>query len=138
MNDGLKSIGENAFRDSSLESVVIPDSVTILGKCAFAHTPLKSVIIGKGITFLDEYVFAETKLENVTVPVNVVRIEYAFFECKKLKSIVFEAPDRWFLHGVDAPYNYCPRRFMENPKKAAKCIRKGYNGKAWGDKWYRV
>lgn len=137
LNDGLKYIGEDAFCESKLMDVVMPDSVTELGKWAFSKCPLKEAVIGGGVTCLVDFVFSDSKLERVFIPKSVTRIYSAFQNCKKLKWVKFEAPDGWYLAKVNPPDDYCSSDLMSNPKKAAKCIRKGYNGKAWGSEWYK-
>lgn len=137
LSEGLTEIGEGAFSSCALEEIVIPDSVTTLGEFAFSDSPLRSVRIGRGVKRLPERVFACTKLRDVTIPESVTEIEYAFTDCN-LKSVVFEKPDGWFLRGVQSPDDFCPPRIMSDPKKAAKCLRKGYNGMAYGDRWYRL
>ena len=48
--NGVISIRSNAFNANTLTSVIIPDSVTTIGDSAFNTNTLTSVIIGSGIT----------------------------------------------------------------------------------------
>ncbi len=45
----LEYIGSNAFQGTSLERVVLPDSLRTLGSGAFFATPLKSIVFGANI-----------------------------------------------------------------------------------------
>ena len=55
-------IGKNAFYNSSVSSVIIPDSVTRIDDYAFAYcSQLKSLVIPKSVVFLGAYIVAESK-----------------------------------------------------------------------------
>lgn len=109
-------IGENAFEDcTSLESVVLPDSITDIGSNAFSGcTSLESIVLPSGLTkilygqFSDcislksvdfgensrldtigKFVFSGcTGLESIVLPESLTSIgEGAFLECSSLSSI---------------------------------------------------
>jgi hypothetical protein len=52
--EGVISIGEYAFRKSKLSSVVIPHSVTSLGEKAFEDSQLTEVVIGNGLIVIED------------------------------------------------------------------------------------
>jgi hypothetical protein len=58
--DGIPvtAIGDEAFRETSLTSVTIPDSVTTIGHSAFRRTSLTSVTIPNSVTVIGEGAFA--------------------------------------------------------------------------------
>jgi hypothetical protein len=63
--DSVTSIGENAFKESGLESITIPNSVTSIGRNAFNNCEsLESIHLGKNIASIDRSSF--TKCDNVT------------------------------------------------------------------------
>ncbi|MEF2919273.1 MAG: leucine-rich repeat domain-containing protein [Acutalibacteraceae bacterium] len=69
LGNSIETIGDYAFRSTSMESVVIPDSVKSIGMYGFSDTTsLKNVTIGSGCTSINEYSFqGATALESITV-----------------------------------------------------------------------
>ena len=110
----VTSIGENAFRNSDITDVWIPNTVTSIGKCSFGAcsslnyitipgsvteigpaafygcSALKNVILPSGLKLIDENLFwGCTSLTSVTIPAGVTSIaEEAFRECLVLPSII--------------------------------------------------
>ena len=68
--DGVRVIGKNAFADSDLQSIAIPESVTTIGVAAFSGCK---------------------KLTSLTIPKNVTSVgAYAFYGCNKLATVKLE------------------------------------------------
>ncbi|MCM1254103.1 MAG: leucine-rich repeat protein, partial [Clostridium sp.] len=83
-------IEEEAFYKSGLESLTIPDSVTVIDGFAFAECyNLKEVEISNSVTVINDWTFANcTSLVNVKIPDSVYKIcNSAFGGCTSLKSI---------------------------------------------------
>ena len=60
-----------AFLDSGIESLSIPDSVRVLGERCFAHCPeLKHVTFGAGsqLERIDEDAFKDTSIAQINAP----------------------------------------------------------------------
>jgi len=73
--DGVTSIGDSAFENSSLSYVTIPDSVTSIGVSAFRNTPLISVTIPDSVLTIGIAAFrANTALTTVTIGNSVTTI----------------------------------------------------------------
>ena len=100
----LASIGRLSFKQSKLESINIPASVTVIGAEAFMLAPLSSITFDENspITTIASSTFqGVSTLVSITVPASVTSIEeYAFYEASQLANVVFlgNAP----TVGVDA------------------------------------
>ena len=89
INDGVTSIGNDAFDDCGFTSVTIPNSVTRIGNYAFyLCRGLTSVTIPNSVTSIREGVFMSCScLTSVTIPNSVTSIgESAFASCTGLIS----------------------------------------------------
>lgn len=83
-------IDANAFGDRSIESVVIPNSVTSIEMSAFGGCrSLTTVTIGNGVTFIGIQAFAGcTSLTSITLPDSVTYLDdRAFASCVNLESV---------------------------------------------------
>ena len=88
----VTSIGIDAFEETALTSVTIPNSVTSIGGDAFYYcTSLTSVTIPNSATSIGGYAFYNcTSLTNVTIPNSVTSIGGdAFYYCTSLTSVYF-------------------------------------------------
>lgn len=83
------AIGEKAFQDvSTIQSVKIPDTVTIIKQRAFYGCDnLADIDFGNGVRVIEEGAFSwNYNLESVTIPDSVTTIGYyAFWQCSNLK-----------------------------------------------------
>ncbi|TYQ16911.1 UNVERIFIED_CONTAM: dockerin type I repeat protein [Acetivibrio alkalicellulosi] len=75
----VTSIGESAFRNKGLTSVMIPESVTSIESSAFRINNLTTVSIPDRVTSIGEWAFSGNQLTTVEIPDSVVAIgEWAF------------------------------------------------------------
>ena len=91
LNEGLKTIGRSSFLGCSLESIIIPSTVTNIGKSAFqACNSLREINLDEGLVNVGYYAFCLcTSLESITIPSSVTDIgSYAFGRCKNLREVV--------------------------------------------------
>ena len=74
------TIGDHAFEDNQLTSVVIPDSVTTIERRAFRGNQLTSIRIPDSVTSIGEDAFSFNQLTSVTIPDSVTSIggQHAF------------------------------------------------------------
>lgn len=92
----LKSIGESAFRQNKLPSVVLPDTVTTLDAGAFATNPkLRAVLLSKGLTEISSAAFGcsdnknyMTELTELTIPNTITKIGARGFAGSNIHNIV--------------------------------------------------
>ena len=88
--NSITSIGYNAFYNSTLQEIVIPESVTDIEDYAFGScSKLTSVTIGDGVTSIGESAFRNcSSLTSITIPESVTSIgQSAFSSCSSLTSI---------------------------------------------------
>ena len=86
----VTEIRSNAFLESSLIRITIPDSVTSIGDYAFSKCEsLTSIVISDNLTSIGNYVFYNcTKLNSIAIPDSVTSIgSYAFSNCTGLTSV---------------------------------------------------
>lgn len=82
-------IGVDAFSDRSLDTLVIPDSVTTIEDYAFWACGLKKITFGNGLRSIGEGAFMYLdKLEEFQLPDSIETIgDWAFANCKMLNKL---------------------------------------------------
>ena len=88
--DGLKVIGQQAFRNCSIISVDIPNSVTDIGRSAFGSCyHLSSLKFGDNITTIGDYAFKSCPFSGpIIIPDKVISIgSEAFSYCRGITSV---------------------------------------------------
>ena len=89
--NSITSIDRAAFYCCSLlDSVVLPEKVTVIGDMLFANcTSLRRVVIPEGLTLIDNSAFNSCySLDSLIIPNSVTRIEdWAFALCKGLTYV---------------------------------------------------
>ena len=91
IDKGVKYIDKESFEFMTMESVLIPNSVTSIGNNAFANCEsLKNVLIPNSVTSIGDNAFYDcVLLKNVKIPNSVTYIgSFAFYGCESLTSIV--------------------------------------------------
>ena len=84
-------IGGNAFSNSSITSIIIPDSLTSIGAGAFERcSSLKNATISDNVTFIGNSAFLGcSKLENISIPESITSIGKEVFRwCISLTNII--------------------------------------------------
>lgn len=98
--DSLEYIGEDAFSGTNLTELVIPDSVKVIGDGAFNWCgELASLTLGSGLTSIGSYAFGNCYLfSSVTIPSGVTYIGAgAFEETSSLQAVFFEQRSGWTI-----------------------------------------
>jgi len=62
------SIGTNAFRDRSLQSVKIPNTISAIRESAFQNNQLRHLVIPDSVTHISANAFRENELVDVVLP----------------------------------------------------------------------
>ena len=84
---GTETIGESAFRNASVSTVTMPDSVTEIGEYAFYSSSVVNVDLSKNVKTIGKSVFARSDVSAIDLS-NVTTIgEYAFQGCDSLNSV---------------------------------------------------
>lgn len=85
---GIREIGNEAFAYSSLENIIIPESVRIIGDKAFAGSMLESVAIPANVTEFGQYIFSSTEnLKYVKLPDSLEKLPWGMFYKSGIKEI---------------------------------------------------
>lgn len=102
--DGVEIIGDGAFQNASITSVVIPPSVKKIGKYAFRNSKITALTIAEGITDTGDMTFMDCKhLTDVHLPSTLEKIgNNAFAYDEKLETLW--VPKGVTLIGGDAFY----------------------------------
>lgn len=91
LKNGVRSIGEDAFRDcSSLESVIFENTVLekISDGAFWGCSALSSIALPDSVTEIERNAFFETGLRNIQLPEKLTLIGgWAFCNCKNLKQV---------------------------------------------------
>lgn len=148
----VTSIGSCAFRGcSALESVVLPESVTVIGDYAFylctslsdmtmlggitdigAYAfrgcgALESIVLPETTETLGEYAFYKSGLTSISIPESVTVIgAYAFRGCSALTSVSLDKVSGWFVNG-----KVLPETKLADASTAAVYITKDYYSTEW-------
>lgn len=106
--EGITSIGEYAFRGTSLRKINIPSTVTTIKRNAFIGTPIQYLTFTEGsrLTTIERYAFQScSSLQEVILPEGLTTIGYAAFEqCLAIQKV--EMPNTVTSLGAYA-FNSC-------------------------------
>ena len=86
----VRTIGEFAFTQTEIESMILPDSVTSIERWAFDQcSALKSVTLSNNIINIDHSAFSRCdSLKKITIPAGVKTVgESMFYGCTSLESV---------------------------------------------------
>jgi len=89
VQEGVTSIGNYAFCNTSLSEMTLPSTLKSIGDHAFQNCYFREIIIPEGVTYLGEYAFEHVYYaERVYIPSTVSDIsDYAFCFCTRVKDL---------------------------------------------------
>ncbi len=110
VEEGVTSIGSNAFANPSIGDVEMPNSMIEIGDKAFTQSSISSISLSPSVSYIGEAAFADcTYLKNVDIPKNIQEIgAYAFSGCDKLSFYEMSFGDKlrtigeWAFEGGEA------------------------------------
>lgn len=100
--NSVNSLGESAFEGcESLISIALPDAIAKIPRLAFAKTAFKNFTFNNTITEIGAYAFNScNKLTSVVLPTSVTEIgNAAFYDCLYLQNVYCKATTPPILNG---------------------------------------
>ncbi len=99
----VTEIGKYAFQKcTGINSVTIPESVTILGECSMFNGDFETVSLPQSLKTIEEQAFLKcAKLKSISIPDNVSSIGFCAFDgCISLTNIKLPNNNWCYLHGT--------------------------------------
>ena len=100
--NSVTSIGAHSFEGNKLKELIIPNSVTSIGIGAFASNQLFSIVFSDNINTISEECFANNALASLVIPNNIKTIEKNAFSNNRLTSLTL--PNTLTNIGIKAFY----------------------------------
>ena len=88
--DAVKTIGSNAFKDTSLQSITLPDGLQSLGSGAFMNcTKLTKLELPDKLSAFGIKVIQGTSVEEIVLPETITELsKEQFYQCTSLKRVI--------------------------------------------------
>ena len=80
-------IYDNAFKDNKITNLVIPDSVMNIAESAFENNGLTSLDLGEGVTFIGTHGFYNNDITTLVLPDSLMGYGYSVFESNKISKL---------------------------------------------------
>ncbi len=84
----VTAIGERAFSESGITSVIIPNTILTIGDAAFLDNGLSSVAIPDSVTAIGVASFAKNFFESITIPVSMTSMGNEAFGKNPLTQVI--------------------------------------------------
>lgn len=96
-SENLKDIYNNAFENTNVKNVILPNSLQFLGIHPFQNCRnLKSIKVGNGITWIDRITVDCPKLEKVILPSTIVNISSNSFDNSPSVEVEIDSGNPYF------------------------------------------
>lgn len=89
-NVPITGIGNNAFNNKDIKSIILPKNITSIGDYAFSQNNLKEIVIPEKCVTIGIGAFMNNNIENLLIPDLVTTIGSGAFSNNKLSSIGFQ------------------------------------------------
>ena len=117
----VTAIADDVFKDTDIESVVIPSTVTVIGERAFYSCQyLQRIELNEGLTTIENSAFRFcSEIRNLVVPASVTTIEkygISGIEYSNIYAKAISKPDGWASDYINEDQNvfWGFTRFVEN------------------------
>ncbi len=84
----IKAIGDSAFENTDIESVVISEGITRIGNYSFFSTPLTNIKFSDSVTEIGEGAFMETYIKEFFLPVNITKVESEALDTLSIEKVI--------------------------------------------------
>ena len=88
-------IGESAFANSQLASIILPNTIKEIGYAAFENSQLKEITLHDGLEVIDGLAFSGCKISSINIPTTVRAIGSAAFATFNLKGVYMTDLSAW-------------------------------------------
>ena len=128
IEEGVTSIGERAFLETSVKQVSFPTTLTAIGSNAFCSCMnLEEVILPENLTKIDAAAFSHCwGLKSIIIPKSVIIVgNSAFEECEDMTDITFLNPECEIYKNISTIYKTTTIHGAEN--STAQAYAEKYN-----------
>jgi Leucine-rich repeat (LRR) protein len=103
----VTKIGESAFKNQQLNSVIFPQKVDHIGFSAFAGNSLSTVSLPSSLELISHFAFGDNQIVTLNIPSSSFILEWDVFEGNPLETIYYcdEIYDGGDIDGITPQYN---------------------------------
>lgn len=122
----VTEIGNQAFFNCNVSSVILPASVTKIGEFAFSNTELNEIELPETLTEIGNFAFYGSRIESIIIGPAVTTIgNGAFGNCESLSAIYVDNDNRHFEMYSDCLYTSGRTNLFYIPMKKSKIVLSG-------------
>lgn len=75
-NSQLEILGENAFAQTAIKEMVLPNNVKVIQESAFQWGAIRNIVLPEGLTEIQTSAFALTNVQEITIPSTVEKLNF--------------------------------------------------------------
>jgi len=88
IEDGVISIGCDAFRNNKIKDLIIPDTVEKIGSQAFSENIIENLKLSANLEIIEKSVFSDNKIKKLEIPEKVKIIDRTAFQKNKITELI--------------------------------------------------